>query len=85
MGQSYKVAWDEIWHLVEPSFTEAFNSGLSTMKDDDLLFMNRNGFIEETYFTWSLIPIVGENGKISGMYNPCFEVRICPRASESPS
>ena len=27
-----------------------------------LLVMNRNGFIEETYFTWSYSPIVGRDG-----------------------
>jgi hypothetical protein len=37
------------------------------MKDDDCLFLKRDGRLEETYFSWSIIPLVGEDG--SGMYS----------------
>jgi hypothetical protein len=43
------------------------------MKDDDCLFLRRNGFLEESYFSWSIIPLVGDNGSVSGLYNPAFE------------
>jgi PAS domain S-box-containing protein len=43
------------------------------MKDDDCLFMMRSGFLEETYFSWSIIPMVGEDGSVMGLYNPAFE------------
>jgi hypothetical protein len=36
------------------------------MKDDDCLFLKRDGRLEETYFSWSIIPLVGEDG--SGPY-----------------
>lgn len=73
MGQSYNKAWSEIWDEIKGVFEEAKTSGLSTMKADDCLMLNRNGFVEETYFSWSIIPIVGDSGEISGLYNPCFE------------
>jgi hypothetical protein len=43
------------------------------MKDDDCLFLKRNGFLEESYFSWSIIPLVGEDGSVVGLYNPAFE------------
>ena len=43
------------------------------MKDDDCLFMKRNNFLEETYFSWSIIPMVGGEGTVMGLYNPAFE------------
>ncbi len=43
------------------------------MKDDDCLFLKRNGFLEESYFSWSIIPLIGEDGSIVGLYNPAFE------------
>ena len=43
------------------------------MKDDDRLFIRRNDFLEETYFSWSIIPMVGEDGSVMGLYNPAFE------------
>ena len=33
----------------------------------------RNGFLEETYFSWSIIPVVGNDGTVAGLYNPAFE------------
>lgn len=54
-------------------FTNATESGHSTMKDDDCLFLRRNGFLEESYFSWSIIPLVGEDGSVVGLYNPAFE------------
>ncbi|KAF2677807.1 hypothetical protein K458DRAFT_318624 [Lentithecium fluviatile CBS 122367] len=73
MGQSYKVAWAEIWDEVKDVFANARLTGQATMKDDDCLFMKRNGFLEETYFSWSIIPMVGEDGTVMGLYNPAFE------------
>ena len=32
MGQSYKEAWSEIWHLVEQAFADAIQTGKATMK-----------------------------------------------------
>lgn len=77
MGMSYKVAWQEIWDLgISEVFENARVSGQATMKDDDLLFMKRSGSagkLEETYFSWSIVPLVGEDGQIAGLMNPAFE------------
>jgi PAS domain S-box-containing protein len=35
--------------------------------------MNRSGYYEETYFSWSIIPMVGGDGSVMGLYNPAFE------------
>ncbi|KAK8162198.1 hypothetical protein IWX90DRAFT_236824 [Phyllosticta citrichinensis] len=72
MGQRYKDAWAEIWNEVKDVFVNAKLSGQATMKDDDCLFIRRNGFLEETYFSWSIIPMIS-NGKVMGLYNPAFE------------
>ncbi|MCJ1402801.1 hypothetical protein MMC11_006022 [Xylographa trunciseda] len=73
MGQSYRVAWSEIWDAVKDVFADAKTTGQATMKDDDCLFMRRSGFLEETYFSWSIIPLVGDDGSVVGLYNPAFE------------
>lgn len=73
MGQSYKKAWAEIWDAVKDVFASAHSSAQATMKDDDRLFINRDGFLEETYFSWSIIPLIGTDGSVVGMYNPAFE------------
>lgn len=76
MGQSYKTAWAEIWSEVKSVFESAVSTGQATMKDDDGLFIQRSGapgYIEETYFSWSIIPLVGSDGSVVGLYNPAFE------------
>lgn len=76
MGQSYREAWEEIWDDVKDVFASARSTGQATMKDDDCLFMYRSGatgILEETYFSWSIIPLVGPDGSVVGLYNPCFE------------
>ncbi|KAF4553387.1 Response regulator receiver domain-containing protein 1 [Elsinoe fawcettii] len=73
MGQKYSEAWAEIWDDVKDAFTSAKITGEATMKDDDCLFMMRNDYLEETYFSWSIIPLVGSDGTVQGLYNPAFE------------
>ncbi|KAL8950424.1 MAG: hypothetical protein Q9222_003539 [Ikaeria aurantiellina] len=76
MGQSYRVAWAEIWDEVKDVFASARSTAQATMKDDDCLFIERSaapGFLEETYFSWSIIPLVGSDGTVVGLYNPAFE------------
>ncbi|KAI9842080.1 MAG: hypothetical protein M1837_007505 [Sclerophora amabilis] len=73
MGQPYKEAWAEIWDALQDVFTSALTTGQATMKDDDCLFLRRSDFLEETYFSWAIIPLVGEDGSVVGLYNPAFE------------
>ncbi len=76
MGQSYREAWAEIWDSIEEVFRVAATTGQATMKDDDCLFIQRafdEGRLEETYFSWSIIPLVGTDGSVVGLYNPAFE------------
>lgn len=73
MGSRYQDIWAEIWDVIEDVFTVAMRSAQATMKDDDCLFLIRNGFLEETYFSWSIIPLIGDDGTVVGLYNPAFE------------
>lgn len=76
MGQSYRDAWAEIWDDVKDVFADARSTAQATMKDDDCLFIQRSGapgFLEETYFSWAIIPLVGTDGSVVGLYNPAFE------------
>lgn len=73
MGASYSVAWNEIWEEIKPIFDSAWEGGQATMKHENQLFINRHGFLEETFFSWSIVPLVGSEGEVVGLYNPAFE------------
>lgn len=42
-------------------------------QDDDCLFIKRSNYLEETYFSWAIIPMIGGDGTVMGLYNPAFE------------
>ncbi|KAF4465404.1 hypothetical protein FALBO_7752 [Fusarium albosuccineum] len=73
MGSCYMDAWAEIWDEIKPVFKSALESGQATMKHENQLFINRHGFLEETFFSWSIVPLVGGDGEVVGLYNPAFE------------
>ncbi|KAK4155562.1 hypothetical protein C8A00DRAFT_31608 [Chaetomidium leptoderma] len=73
MGSRYRDAWPEIWDEIQPVFDAAWNSGDATMKHDDALFISRHNFMEETFFNWAIIPLVGGDGTVVALYNPAFE------------
>lgn len=73
MGKRYADAWFEINEDFAPILKAAWDSGQATMKNDDQLFINRHGFLEETFFSWSIIPLLGEEGEVVGLFNPSFE------------
>ncbi|KAJ4401877.1 hypothetical protein N0V85_005426 [Neurospora sp. IMI 360204] len=73
MGARYKEAWPEIWDEVGPIFDAAWNDGSATMRHDDGMFIIRHGFLEETFFNWAVIPLVGGDGTVVALYNPAFE------------
>lgn len=73
MGQKYIEAWPEIWPEIEPIFKSALELGQATMKHDNRLFIKRDGFLEETFFSWAIVPLVGVEGDVVGLYNPAFD------------
>ncbi|RFU33268.1 hypothetical protein B7463_g3087, partial [Scytalidium lignicola] len=73
MGRPFTQAWAELWNSSEDPFIQAKQFGQATMKDDDQLFIKRHGYLEEAYFSWSVIPLIGKDGTVVGLYNPAFE------------
>ncbi|KAH6692592.1 hsp90-like protein [Plectosphaerella plurivora] len=73
MGMRYQDAWSEIWADLGPVLHSAFDNGQSFLKNDNRLFVNRHGFLEEAFFSWSIVPLIGSDGQVVGLYNPAFE------------
>ncbi|KAL1865295.1 hypothetical protein VTK73DRAFT_5296 [Phialemonium thermophilum] len=73
MGMRYRDSWPEIWQDVEQVFEHAWTSGQATMKHEDRLFVVRNGYLEETFFNWSIVPLIGSDGSVVALYNPTFD------------
>ena len=73
LGSPGREIWPEIWDVIGPMFESVMNTGEATWSDDGLLLVNRYGYIEEAYFTWSYSPIRDESGGIGGVFTAVSE------------
>ncbi len=72
LGRSGKEGWIEIWNDLSPLVKSVF-AGKATWSEDQPLYMNRYGYVEETYFTFSYSPVRDESGKVAGLFCACIE------------
>lgn len=63
LGRPASEVWAEIWPDVEPRVRAVMEHGVATWDEDLLLFLERSGFPEETYHTFSYSPITDEGGE----------------------
>ncbi|MFL6694869.1 MAG: response regulator, partial [Ramlibacter sp.] len=73
LGRSFKETWGEIWDVVGPQFEAVMREGASTWADRVLLVMERKGYAEETYFTFSYSPCFDDAGDVGGVFCTCTE------------
>jgi two-component sensor histidine kinase len=66
LGQPAKEVWVEIWDQIESRVTAAM-AGESTYSEAELLVMQRSGYPEETYYTFSFSPVPEDDGHIGGI------------------
>jgi PAS domain S-box-containing protein len=72
LGRPGLQAWAEISGHLAPLVKKVFQ-GTSTWSEDQLLLMDRHGYPEETYFTFSYSPIFDETGEVAGLFCACIE------------
>jgi|GEM_PF-161478 len=73
LGLPAEPTWKEIWPVVGPQAEAVIQRGAATWNERVYLGMERNGFPEDTWFTWSYSPIPDENGNIVGLFCACTE------------
>jgi PAS domain S-box-containing protein len=74
LGSRSDKVWEEIWPDIGPRIERVLNTGESTWDEGLLLFLERLGFPEETYHTFSYSPLADDDGRISGMLCVVTEV-----------
>ncbi|MDA0182099.1 SpoIIE family protein phosphatase [Solirubrobacter phytolaccae] len=67
LGRPAREVWAEIWPDIGPRIEGVLATGQATWDQDLLLFLERSGFVEETYHTFSYSPLAGDEGEIQGM------------------
>jgi PAS domain S-box-containing protein len=67
LGQPAAQVWREIWDQVGPRAATAMRDNEGTYDEGLLLIMERNGYPEETYYTFSYSPVPNDEGGTGGI------------------
>lgn len=67
LGQPAERVWREIWDTVQPRVISAMECREGTYDESLLLIMERNGYAEETYYTFSYSPILDDDNIARGI------------------
>src|SRR5690349_5942554 len=67
LGRPTAEVWREIWDDIGPMLAKAMKGDEGTYVEQQLLIMERNGYPEETYYTFSYSPIPDDDGNPAGI------------------
>lgn len=74
LGSSARDMWSEIWHQVGVIAENIYVTGENFYAEDLPIYLDRKGFMEETYWTFSYSPAFDDDGTIAGIFCSCKEV-----------
>jgi len=73
LGRPGWEVWSEIWDIIGPMFDQVMEQGEATWSADQLLPLNRFGYVEECYFYYSYSPVRGGEGRVEGVFTAVAE------------
>lgn len=72
-GKPGREVWSEIWDTIGPMLEGVLRTGEPTWSDDQMLFLERSDYLEETYHTFSYSPIEDDTGACMGVFTAVTE------------
>ncbi|MGF1599369.1 MAG: SpoIIE family protein phosphatase [Acidimicrobiales bacterium] len=73
LGTPAAEVWPEVWDQVGALFDSVTTSGQPTWAEDQLFVIERDGFAEECYFTFSYSPLLDDDGSVGGVLDVAVE------------
>ena len=73
LGRPCREVWSEIWDVIGPMLDRVLTRGDATWSEDQLLLLERQGYPEECYFSFSFSPVHGANGGVDGIFTAVIE------------
>ncbi len=74
LGKAASEIWSEIWADIGGIVEQVMGGGQSFYAENLLLYLERKGFPEETYWTFSYSPAFDDQGQVAGVFCACTEV-----------
>jgi PAS domain S-box-containing protein len=73
LGQCGVECWPEIWPIIGPQIESVMSRGESTWNTNQLVPINRNGKLEEVFWTYGYSPVRDKDGAVQGTLVVCSE------------
>ena len=73
LGAPARSVWGEVWDTIGPQFAQVLAGGEATWAEHQRLEVERNGFLEEAFFTYSYSAIAAPDGSVEGVLDVATE------------
>ncbi len=73
LGQKGEDCWPEIWPIIFPQIEAVMTRGEASWHENQLVPINRNGRLEDVYWTYGYSPVYTSTGEIGGTLVVCTE------------
>ncbi|MBC7673999.1 MAG: PAS domain-containing protein [Polaromonas sp.] len=73
LGMRGEACWPEIWNVIGPQIVQVMQGGEATWHEDQLVPIERNGQLEDVYWTYSYSPVFDDAGAVGGVLVVCQE------------
>jgi len=74
LGAQGREFWTEIWDTIGPQIEQVMTTGEPTWHDEQYLPIQRNGRLEDVWWTYGYSPVRDDDGRINGTIVVCQEV-----------
>ena len=68
LGRPAREVWPEIFEIIGPLLQRTSTFGETTGDDDAAIFINRSGYVEEFYCSFSYSPLINDSGEIEAVF-----------------
>jgi PAS domain S-box-containing protein len=73
LGMRGRECWTDIWDTIGPQIEQVMATGAATWHEDQYLPIERNGQLEDVWWTYSYSPVRDDDGSIRGTLVVCQE------------
>ena len=82
LGMTGRECWTDIWDAIGPQIEQVMSGGPPTWHEDEYLPIERNGRLEDVWWTYSYSAIRADDGSIGGTLVVCQETTSRVRAEQ---
>ncbi|MEO6525254.1 MAG: PAS domain-containing protein [Gemmatimonadaceae bacterium] len=76
LGMRGRESWTEIWPTIGPQIEQVMTTGEATWHEDQYLPIERNGRLDDVWWTYSYSPVRDDDGSINGTLVVCQETTL---------